>query len=131
MSGPADDDRVPEAVHPLPLPEFEYDDLEKGERIGTGGDADVYRGTINDNGYAYPVAVKEPRFEGTIQKRVIEKFEKEAETWSGLTDHDNIVSVYTWGGEPLPWLALEFMDGGTLNERIGSVDVAEALWLSG
>jgi hypothetical protein len=61
-----DDDRIPEPVPPLPLPNFEYDDLEKRERIGTGGDAKVYRATIDHNGYTYPVAVKQPRFEGTI-----------------------------------------------------------------
>lgn len=131
MLGAGNDGRIPEAVPPLPLPEFEYCELEKRERIGTGGDADVYRATIDHNDHTYPVAIKQPRFEGTIQRRVLEKFQTEAQTWSNLADHDNIVSVYAWGMEPLPWLALEFMDGGTLNARIGSVDVAEALWLSG
>ncbi|QSG13424.1 WD40/PQQ-like beta propeller repeat containing protein (plasmid) [Halapricum desulfuricans] len=131
MPGPTEDDRIPEAVAPLPLPDFAYDDLEEGERVGTGGDADVYRATINHNNYTYPVAVKEPRFGETIQQRVVEKFQTEAETWRSLNDHDNIVSVYSSGAEPLPWLALEFMDGGTLDAQIGSLDVAEALWLSG
>jgi serine/threonine-protein kinase len=131
MPEPVDHDRIPEPVPPLPLPNFEYDDLEKGERIGTGGDANVYRATIDHNGYTCPVAVKQPRFEGTIQNRVVKKFETEAETWSRLNDHDNIVSVYEWGVEPLPWLGLEFMDGRTLNTRIGSLNIAEALWLSG
>jgi serine/threonine protein kinase len=130
MSGPAENDRIPESVSPFLLPDFEYDDLEKGKRIGTGGDADVYRATIDHNGYTYPVAIKEPRFKGTIQERVIEKFETEAETWSSLNENDNIVSVYGWGSEP-PWLVLEFIDGGTLDAQIGSFGVAEALWLSG
>lgn len=131
MPDPADHDRIPEKVPPLPLPDFEYEDLEKQDRIGTGGDADVYRAKLDHEGYTYSVAIKEPRFEGTIQKQVLEKFQTEAETWSSLNDHDNIVSVYDWGADPLPWLALEYMDGGTLQDKIGSVDVAEALWLSG
>ncbi|QGX94644.1 hypothetical protein EI982_07485 [Haloplanus rallus] len=131
MPGPADDDRIPEAVAPHTLSDFGYGDLEKGKRIGTGGDADAYRATLDQDGYTYPIAVKEPRFEGTIRKRVFQRFETEAETWESLNHHENVVSVYTWGAEPLPWLALEFMDGGTLEAQLGSIDVAEALWLSG
>jgi serine/threonine protein kinase len=131
MPRPADHERIPDPVPPLPLPEFDYDDIEKTERIGTGGDADVYLGTVEHQGNKYEVAIKEPRFEGTIQRRVVEKFQNEAETWNSLSDHENIVSVYGWGTKPLPWMGLEYMDGGTLSNRIGSLDVPEALWLAG
>lgn len=131
MTVPENHPKIPEPVPPLPLPEFDYEDLDKQERIGTGGDANVYRATLKHDGYTYAVAIKEPRFEGTIQKRTIEKFQNEAETWAGLNDHDNIVSVYDWGSQPVPWLALEHMDGGTLETRIGDADLEEALWLAG
>lgn len=122
---------IPEPVPPLSVPEFEYDDLEKKKRIGAGGDADVYGATLDDGGTTYPVALKEPRFEGTLQQRIVEQFKNEAEMWSQLDDHDNIVTVYAWGTERLPWLALEYMDGGTLQARLGSFDIGEALWLAG
>jgi serine/threonine protein kinase len=131
MPGPADYEKIPESGSPLLLPDFGFDDLEKGDRIGTGGDSDVYRATVYHSGNKHTVAVKEPRFEGTIQNQAFEKFRTEAETWSSLSDHDNIVSVYAWGTEPLPWLCMEFMDGGTLDEQVGSLELAEALWLSG
>jgi len=91
----------------------------------------VYLGTVKHQGNTYQIAIKEPRFEGTIQRRVVEKFQNEAETWNSLSDHENIVSVYGWGTKPLPWMGLEYMDGGTLSNKIGSLDVAEALWLAG
>jgi len=131
MPEPADHVQIPEVQSPPPVPDFRFGDLQKGDRIGTGGDADVYRATIDHDGNTYTVAVKEPRFEGTIQKRAFEKFQTESETWSRLSDHDNIVTVYAWGDEPLPWLGLEFMDGGTLESKIGTLEIAEALWLSG
>lgn len=131
MPKPTDHAKIPDAVPPLPLFEFDYDDLDGRDRIGTGGDADVYQATIEHGGYTYPVAVKEPRFEGTIQSRVVEKFEDEARTWSNLTNHDNIVSVYAWGTEPLPWMGLEYMDGGTLAGHIGSLNLSQGLWLAG
>ena len=127
--GPDDHDRIPEAVPPLTASDdVDFAAIELGERIGTGGDADVYRATVEGGG---TVAVKQPRFEGTIQKRAVEKFENEAETWARLDDHDNVVTVYGWGTEPLPWLALEYMDGGTLAARLGDLDPVEALWLAG
>jgi plastocyanin len=126
--GPDDHDRIPAAVSPLSVSEFDFVALELGERIGTGGDADVYRTTVEGS---ETVAVKQPRFEGTIQQRAVEKFANEAETWARLDDHDNVVTVYGWGTDPLPWLALEYMDGGTLAGRLGDIDPPEALWLAG
>jgi len=130
---PESDDhpKIPTVVQSRPLPEFEYDSLSKGDRIGTGGDADVYHATIEFNSEVYPVAVKEPRFEGTLHQQVLERFENEAETWAKLDDHNNIVTVYSCWATPLPWLALEYMDAGTLAEKIGTIDIPEALWLSG
>jgi hypothetical protein len=110
-----DDSRIPEAPPPASVPEFEYADIEKDERIGTGGDADVYRATVERGGETHTIAVKTPRFEGTVSKQVVEQFENEAETWARLDDHENIVTVYAKGIEPIPWIALEYMDGGTLD----------------
>lgn len=131
MTGPDGQPQIPSTVPSHPLPEFEYDSLEKGEQIGTGGDADVYFATIEINSEIYPVAVKQPRFDGTLHQQVLERFQDEAETWAKLDDHDNIVSVYSWDASPVPWLALEHMNGGTLTEKIGAIDIPEALWLSG
>ena len=123
--------KIPESPTTGSVPEFGYSDVEQGERIGTGGDADVYRATVKKDGYSGTVALKTPRFEGTVSKQVVERFEKEAETWDKLSDGENVVSVYSWGTEPIPWLALEYMDGGTLESKIGEVGVEEALWVSG
>jgi serine/threonine-protein kinase len=131
MLGSDDHPRIPSVVPPHPLSDFEYERLDKGDRIGTGGDANVYRATVDRNGETYPIAIKEPRFEGTLHQQTLDRFQNEAETWENLDDHDNIVTVYSWSTAPVPWLALEYMDGGTLASKIGSIDVAEALWLSG
>jgi len=131
MPGPDDHPRIPSVVPPHPLSDFAYEDLDRGDRIGTGGDANVYYATVDRNGETYPVAVKEPRFEGTLHQQVLDRFRNEAETWANLDDHDNIVTVYSWNTAPVPWLALEYMDGGTLASKVGSIGVAEALWLSG
>ncbi len=131
MPGPDDHPRIPSVIPPHPLSDFEYECLDTGDQIGTGGDANVYYATVDHNGESYPVAVKQPRFEGTLHQEVLDRFQNEAETWTSLDDHDNIVTVYSWNTAPVPWLALEYMDGGTLASKVGAIDVAEALWLSG
>jgi serine/threonine protein kinase len=52
----------------------------------------------------------------------------EAETWDKLDDHDYIVDVVDYGGEPTPWIAMEYMDGGHLGERSGEMELTQALW---
>ena len=111
---------IPSLVLPLDLDDFTYEQVETKEQIGTGGDANVYRATVSQNNTEHTIAVKEPRFEGTIQQEVIERFENEAETWSKLDDHPNVVTVYSWGAKSLPWLGLEYMDGGHWRPTLGT-----------
>ena len=122
---------IPKVIDAQSAPDFEYEKIQKGDKIGVGGEANVYRATVTENSETFEFALKEPRFEGTVQTEVFERFEEEAETWSGLDDHQNIVTVYGFGAKSIPWLALEYMDGGTLAERIDKIEFEEALWLAG
>jgi len=101
----------------VPSPErrnLEYTDIQGGEQIGMGGHADVSRVTIGDTTFV----VKEPRFQGTVSREAYEAFLDEAETWAALDEHENIVGVIDWDAEHLPWIAMEYMDGKSLRERI-------------
>jgi len=53
---------------------------------------------------------------------------QEAETWDNLDDHDHIVGVCDYGNTPMPWIAVEYMDGGHLGEQHGEMDTKQALW---
>jgi hypothetical protein len=48
--------------------------------------------------------------------------------WEGVADHDHGVPVLARGSNPRPWLATEFLDGGTLRDRLGSVGFERGLW---
>ena len=37
-----------------------------------------------------------------------------------------IVKLYVYGISPYPWMALEYMDGGTLQERINNLSLDDA-----
>jgi serine/threonine protein kinase len=58
----------------------------------------------------------------------VERLLQEAETWDQLDSNDHIVGVVDWGSRPVPWIAMEHMDGGHLGEKITEMDTEQALW---
>jgi tRNA A-37 threonylcarbamoyl transferase component Bud32 len=105
-----------------------YDNIEKVEPIGSGGNADVYRAVAQTKDGKATVAVKEPRMSGTLHIEKAERIMQEAETWDKLDDHNHIVSVIDYGSEPLPWIAMEYMDGGHMGEVTGELGTDQAIW---
>lgn len=124
MADPADHASVPNTIPDKP--DIDFSATERRERIGSGGTADVYK--VVDRGSGQTVAVKEPHFEGTLSEDIFERFVSEARTWERLDDHGGIVGVVDWEDEPVPRIALEYMDGGPLTDRIGDLELEEALW---
>ena len=119
----------PGTVPTAPDVTLSFDDLEIGERIGTGGSADVHRATATIDGEPVSLAVKRPRFEGTLGREVIERHRSEAETWERLDGHENVVGLVDHGTQPVPWLAMEYMDGGDLTQRVDGPSYVERLWI--
>jgi hypothetical protein len=108
-SDPANDD----------TPGYAFEDFERLDRIGAGGTADVYRARIDDEGGTRDVALKTPQLDAseTVEASFFESFVDEASIWERIDDHDHIVDVYDWGAEPVPWIAMEYMDAGHLGDR--------------
>lgn len=94
-----------------------YEDFEQLDRIGSGGNADVYRARYRDDDSI--VALKLPRIadDETLDTSAFSEFLDEAEIWNSIDDHERIVSVYAWGQQPMPWIAVEYMDAGTLGSQ--------------
>jgi hypothetical protein len=120
--------RTPTTIPTTPRYSLTYDDIEKGDPLGSGGNADVYHATTRADGEQVELALKEPRMGGTLHIETVERMMQEAETWQKLDDHDHVVSVVDYGSEPLPWIAMEYMDGGHLGERTAEFDFDRALW---
>ena len=121
----------PEVVPRPPALSLSYEEIADGELVGQGGDADVYRTTVVRDGHERPVAVKQPRLQGTMNPETVERFVEEAEVWAQLDDHDHVVTLFDRGTEPLPWLAMEYMDGGTLETQLagGRLPLEQSLWV--
>jgi len=105
------------------LPQLENYTLER--KIGSGGFADVYLGRSSEG---LNVAVKIPRMS---QYETIEAkdFMGEAELWSRLSKQKlpYIVELYECGAVPCPWIAMEYMDSGSLRDRMTGMECKDCL----
>jgi len=120
-----------------------YDDLRITERLGGGGHATVYKARVTSYEVPEYVAVKEPaNEERTLPASAAKEFIREAETWEKLdsrerekqlwTEYEHLVGIVDTGDD-LPWIAMEFMDGGTLAERINGqreMEIPELRWIA-
>lgn len=94
------------------------DTYEIDERIASGGMGEVYRGHNIQTGE--PVAIKTILPEFADQESIFALFKKEA-TILGRLHHDTIVHYYSFSRDPRlgrPYLAMEFVDGISLADRI-------------
>lgn len=121
--------RIATADETQPVPDLKtpYEAFDVDHRIGRGGSAEVYKATIQRDGKQYTVALKEPIIDGTISSKTIEEFNSEAEVWEKLSDRDHIVGVVDWGSQPMPWMAVEYMNAGTLDEYIDRLTIRQSL----
>jgi outer membrane protein assembly factor BamB/serine/threonine protein kinase len=119
---------VPQEIPTGPRVDIDYETLTNETPIGSGGNADVTRADVGADGETVSVAIKRPRLSGTISADAIDQILTEAETWDTLDDHDHIVDVVDYGAQPLPWIAMEYMDGGDLGDRISEIGTEQAIW---
>jgi tRNA A-37 threonylcarbamoyl transferase component Bud32 len=121
---------IPDNISRAPDLSVEYDALTNKQPIGGGGNADVSKATLPTAGGNVLLAIKKPRMSGTIHNDQVERILQEAEIWDKLDGHDHIVGVVDYGSRPLPWIAMEYMDGGHLGDWSGEMDIPHALWTS-
>jgi outer membrane protein assembly factor BamB len=121
---------IPESVPSPPQYKLEYKNITKKGTVGAGGNADVYGATTETADGTLTFALKEPRLNGTISSDRVDRLLSEAETWANLDDHDHIVSIIDYGSDPLPWIAMEYMDGGHLGARANEFGTEQSLWIA-
>ena len=111
------------------------------EPIAADGLHEITR--VDLGGGTTPVAIKQPATDRTLKEGLVERFRTEATTWATLesapavetpgpiSPRDHIVSLVDWGAEPVPWLAMEYMDGGSLAALLerGELPIEQALWV--
>jgi len=121
----------PEEVPSTPRFDVAYDEASSGTLIGQGGNADVYKITVERPDQAIPLAIKQPRIQQTLTKDIVERFTEETRVWKSLDSHDYIVNIVDADDTPVPWIAMEYMDGGTLESLISEEQLpfSQAVWV--
>ncbi|ACV49388.1 serine/threonine protein kinase [Halomicrobium mukohataei] len=138
------DPRIPDrsAVASPPRRDLDYRTVDAAKSpLDAGGQALVYEAAVPDDEPPDRIALKEPADPGTLTGDVVETFLEEARTWELVdrrerekhrwADSEHVVGVIDTG-ERLPWIAMEYMDGGDLAERLDGTDglaLDEALWV--
>jgi outer membrane protein assembly factor BamB len=99
--------------------------------IAEGGDATVYEASVPVDGRHETIAVKQPKTHGTMVHDEIENLLSEAQIWDQVDDHDHVVELLAWDSQPQPWLAMEYMDQGSLRSQLEArtIPISEALWI--
>ncbi len=94
-------------------------------RVGGSCEAEVHRAIRQNDGALVAVRVPTLRFPSKPElERMYAMFKEAAQTWWDLsnpkfgTPHPNIVQLVEYGLSPYPWLALEYVGGGDLRERL-------------
>lgn len=102
------------------------------EKLGEGGHAEVY--VARDTANQREVVIKIPRLALLAEAEFVERFRREIRSLATLS-HPHVVRILDFGEEQeQPFAVLEYIPGGTLEERIhaGGASVDElASWLPG
>ena len=114
----------PSSVPGPPEREVRYDELTQRERIAGNHERDWHRATMPDG---TDVGLWQMDSENTVHADVIEEIADCFDTWAKL-DHEFILGIVSYGTEPVPWIATEYADGGTLADEIGGIPFDRGLW---
>jgi len=102
-----------------------------GRTIGRGGMGEIL--LVQDRELHRPVVLKVLAEQYARDPSLVRRFTREAHAAARLSGHPHVVTIYDigeWGGAP--FIAMEYVPGGDLRERLdrGAVDVPRALrWL--
>ncbi len=96
-----------------------------GRLIGRGGYASVYLcsdrpDTVVKIYFQEILGSKTVAFDRRALEKIMSVFENEIEKTRRLSipGHKNILLVKDYGGQPYPWIAMDYMEGGSLRDRI-------------
>ena len=114
----------------------EWGDVELHHRIRNGGTGTVHEASLHppeDASVETPqrIALKQPLEPsgGTVED--LSEYVAEARKWAIVHDHPNVVTIFGWGAQPKPWIAMEYLDDGELGEyaETQSLPISQVLWI--
>ncbi|USZ69883.1 HEAT repeat domain-containing protein (plasmid) [Halorussus salilacus] len=122
-------DGPPDRIPPHPGTDADRRAFERLADLGEGPLTTAVKARApGDGGQQVVVALRTLRSDAEVDPASVERAFR---AWAGVDDHDHVAPVLARGSSPRPWVATEFMDGGTLRGVLGSggsVGFERALW---
>jgi len=130
-------------VSPPRRPDLTREDMTIVKKIGAGGQAVVHKAQLSESNQPPAiVALREPVGSTTLTTQTVEAFLSQTDTWATVdarernkqrwVNSEHVTGVIATGDE-LPWVAMEYIDGGNLEELLeehpDGLPVREALWI--
>lgn len=135
----------PSTAPAVPDISLSYDEIASASKqpIDTGGLYEVHRAELASGRSRTQLAIKQPATDQTVSKNLINEFCEGAALWAKLnaaesvstpgevSPKEHIVDLVEWGDSPVPWLAMEYMDAGSLDKALAETDLPldQALWI--
>ncbi len=112
-----------EQLQKIEVPIGEFMGYQVIRREYRGGFADIYKIKRGKEYYALKVpkdadVIGEETLTLQIREEEIEDFKKEGKIWETITDIDGVVKLIEYGIRPFPWFIMEYMDEGTLRQKV-------------
>ncbi len=95
---------------PVIVSESAFDRLSILGKRGRSRYADVYRTLGVVGGDELPVALAFFHLPDADRTAFAGELADELARWAGVSDHENVLTLYDWGVEPRPWAAVEYTD---------------------
>jgi hypothetical protein len=119
----------PPVIEGGPDIDIEYNEIERDRGISMGSKAyDMYscRAVVCDS--EYPVMVKEVNQDGGLDSEAVRAILSETNALTELTESDYFADIVDHDTDPVPWIAIEYLNGGSLGDRIGAMSFEEWKW---
>jgi len=114
----------------------DWGDIELHHRIRNGGTGTVHEASLHppeDASVETPqrIALKQPLEPSGGTVGDLSEYVGEARKWATVHDHPNVVTIFGWGIQPKPWIAMEHLGDGELGEyaETQSLPVSQVLWI--
>jgi outer membrane protein assembly factor BamB len=91
-------------------PETSYSDYEAVGQIHAGYQVETVEAVVDQ--YDEHVALKRLRLDDseTVDRSMLAEFVDGIEKWDRIDDHEHILTVFDYGEQPVPWVAIELAD---------------------
>jgi len=104
-----------------------YSEFDFRETVRKESQYRIDTAVIGDDHQSVWVLKYDPQDDETVDKANLEELLGRIEPWTKFDDHPHLISVYGYGTEPLPWVAVEPADYPTLIETAADYSLSQRI----